>query len=309
MQDTVICWCLGSAFSKYCLRCLPSTKDFDAGFINSDEHFIGILCFCDKNNPHIVCSELLLYFTRHKSYSTLYNALGVHSITHEGHEGKGLNTMLRQIAICCLPHIQNVFKDKVDITKPFYIGSEAVNPVSLHIMQNHLGCSTKGPVSYRINMGKLIDTCHIRRVFGKDITSIHVEQLNRCFKHIFGMVHQPLHLIDFHKHVKKIERHRLLRKHFQSSQDHFKSQYGEHLLKIHMEKNPTYIRKHTDTLCCKSHFNVVGHADDVLAFVKTKIEPSLRLPYTCFQLVIEPYIQKHICLIQTNTCNSSNGQH
>ena len=123
------------------------------------------------------------------------------------------------------------------------------------------------------------------------------------------MVHQPLHLIDFHKHVKKIERHRLLRKHFQSSQDHFKSQYGEHLLKIHMEKNPTYIRKHTDTLCCKSHFNVVGHADDVLAFVKTKIEPSLRLPYTCFQLVIEPYIQKHICLIQTNTCNSSNGQH
>lgn len=126
--------------SNFILCLKPLTDYFGKDAIDTKEYSIGVLCFCDKKNTSINYAELMLYFTYHrKDDCGKYNALGIHSFTHPHYEGQGLNAMLRRFAVCLLSTIQEIHSDKIDHNGIVYIGSQAINPISMHIMQKHLG--------------------------------------------------------------------------------------------------------------------------------------------------------------------------
>ena len=147
----------GGPFRNYQLRLLgfEESKEYDKDSIQDDEHFIGILCFCQKE---VRCAELLCYFT---TFKRTHCALGFHCHTHPHHRRRGLIKALMQIAVCLLPVFKQRVVMAVNPSTPFVIGCQSINPIVFHSMQTSLGCTMKQEDTYALVMRKIRLKCDV----------------------------------------------------------------------------------------------------------------------------------------------------
>lgn len=102
-------------------------EDFGVMLEHDTETFIGVLSIKNKKTGK-TCAELFCYHTKHEDHK----ALGFHSYTDAAYRKLGMNTLLRQVAVCLIPKLIN---DKIS-----FIGSNS-NEASIRIMTKHLGCT------------------------------------------------------------------------------------------------------------------------------------------------------------------------
>jgi len=132
MAESLIACVVSGIFGFVWMEKVPTASVFNENNtvfgveLASTEKFIGVLSLIIKNTGKM-CAELFCYHTKDEKHK----ALGFHSYTDTDYRGIGMNTLLRQVAVCLIPKI---------VDNIAFIGSNS-NEVSIHIMTKHLGCT------------------------------------------------------------------------------------------------------------------------------------------------------------------------
>ena len=273
-------WCLhcffGGPFRNYQLRLLgfEESKEYDKDSIQDDEHFIGILCFCQKE---VRCAELLCYFT---TFKRTHCALGFHCHTQPQHRRRGLIKALMQIAVCLLPVFKQRVVMAVNPSTPFVIGCQSINPIVFHSMQTSLGCTIKQEDTYALSMRKIRLKCDVHppplpTAYDEDT----VHRLDGAIRKMFNtdtfLSQVPLLSIEaIHACSNKVLVNRVLRDQFQKHCAEYKKAFGNKHFIQKMQDHEDVTLVH-ESLCTNSAFNIAGNEMEVCAFVQKHLLHTL----------------------------------
>lgn len=241
------------------VRLLPSTPNFLEDDPDPTEPCLGVLCL---NEGNVRQAELLVYLTKYPADSKEFNALGMHSFTPEAFRRRGLNKMLRQIAVLMTPAFQRSHNCTI-----LHIGSDASNPISVHTMTTHLGCDQVGTDQFRLDTTRVFEHCNLHRSGGMvTLAPADIDNVNACIGNIFGTNHLRIEAeADTSQRVPIIRRQ--MRDVFDQYRAAHRETHGADAHAIAMS-NAIFVRTTTALLQPGCDFRVAGDATRMQAFVR-----------------------------------------